>query len=81
MKVCTCTSYCRGAAGLADGLLCKQESPGEAAKLERAEIDLPPGQTCADCSHGNYCARLGFTTLTNVACEFAPSRFIERKAA
>jgi hypothetical protein len=42
---------------------------------------LPEGMTCADCARFRFCnVFLGGNIATNRECDWAPSRFIQRRA-
>ena len=43
------------------------------------DMRLPAGKTCGDCSSYNRCNKLFGCFVTNVSCDFAPSRFVEKK--
>jgi hypothetical protein len=46
---------------------------------ERAAIEsmnLPPGYTCAECGHFNFCKAFFSCDPTNNHCDWAPSRFV-----
>ncbi len=43
----------------------------------RKEMQLPTGKTCADCAHVRRCTAFGYTTATDTACDFWPSRYRE----
>lgn len=43
------------------------------------DMKLPPGKTCADCYHCYRCTRIFGAKPENTVCDFAPSRFHERK--
>lgn len=41
----------------------------------REDMDLPPGRTCADCTHVERCRWLISVDETNTHCDWSPSRF------
>jgi hypothetical protein len=45
-----------------------------------AEMQLPPGKTCADCRNGPRCnALFGAVRKGFQSCDFYPSRFVEKE--
>ena len=44
-----------------------------------AEMQLPPGKTCADCVSIRRCTAFGFSAADNAYCDFWPSRFQARR--
>lgn len=39
---------------------------------------LPDGSSCADCSHARRCTTIFGQKLTDIVCQFIPSRWVRR---
>ena len=39
------------------------------------DMDLPPGKTCADCTHCNRCTIMFGHIPADESCDWSPSRF------
>jgi hypothetical protein len=48
--------------------------------MRDASMLLPTGKTCAACAHVERCVAFGFSSRSATACDFAPSRFVEKVA-
>ena len=40
-----------------------------------AEMRLPEGKSCGDCTHHRRCFGLGFSEVGRTSCDFHPSRY------
>lgn len=45
------------------------------------DMKLPEGKTCGDCAHYSKCEWLIRCKSNNTECDWAPSRFFEKKGA
>lgn len=45
---------------------------------EDKAMQLPVGNTCADCVYVRGCVNMGFTWRTRTMCDFYPNRFLEQ---
>lgn len=43
--------------------------------MNKDDMDLPIGKMCGDCRHYDRCVMLFSCPVTNVKCDWAPSRF------